>query len=228
MINHQHRCIFVHIPKTAGKSVLRFFDMSWQAHTDLAKYTRDLDTDVLQHYTTFTIVRNPWERMVSDYHFQKQKSTSDNKRLHLFNQDGTVRSFREWLNVVMADPFKAEPSQWGGAVSTGMHRWSPQLDWISLDGQINVDHVLRLEHLSKDFPRLCRALNLPPAELPCRNWKLHGHYSSYYDDVTRQMVADYYAKDIGAFGYEFMRPANRTYWFLTKKLAPRLKSAFIQ
>src|SRR5580700_6489166 len=31
MINHHYRCIFVHIPKTAGKSINRFFGMEWQS-----------------------------------------------------------------------------------------------------------------------------------------------------------------------------------------------------
>lgn len=226
MINHQHRCLFVHIPKTAGKSVLRFFGMSWQAHTDIAKYTRDLDDDILNNYTRFTIVRNPWDRLVSDYHFQKRKASADDKRLLLFHENGNIRSFQEWLEVVLDDPFQAQPKQWGGAVSKGIHRWSPQLDWISLDDQIKVDHILRMEQLATDFPQLCQTLNLPPNTLPCRNWKVHGHYSMYYDDLSRQQVADYYAKDLHAFGYEFERPKSRTYWFLTKKLAPRLKSVF--
>ena len=40
-----------------------------------------------------------------------------------------------------------------------------------------------------------------------RNPSSHGHYSDYYDDETREIVAEYMAADIRHFGYAFERPA---------------------
>lgn len=203
MINHAHRCIYVHIPKTAGNSINRAFGSDWENHKDLRGYAAELAPANFAHYHKFAIVRNPWERIFSDYNYQKKKSRARDSKLFLFDETGRQRLFREWVRATLADPHRYEPRSWGGEVSPGIHRWSPQVDWISLDGKIAVDRILRLERLAEDFPILCKDVGLPPVKLPCRNRRLHWHYSWYYDAETRDRVAAYYAKDIEAFGYRF-------------------------
>ena len=39
------------------------------------------------------------------------------------------------------------------------------------------------------------------------NPSTHEHYSSYYDDQTRDLVAKYAAGDLTRFGYRFETPA---------------------
>jgi Sulfotransferase family len=224
MINHRHRCIFVHIPKTAGKSINRLFGMEWQKHKDLSCYAKELSPQVFANYFKFAIVRNPWDRMLSDYNFQKRKKSSANEKLFALDEGGQTRSFRQWVEAVFSDPFHYEPRYWGAEVSSGMHRWSPQVDWISLNGKIAVDCVLRMESLQKDFENVRQIVDQQLGELPCRNWKFHLHYSHYYDESTRQLVGDYYVKDIEAFGYRYESRKFDFPWLISERLGPRLKS----
>ncbi len=224
MINHQYRCIFVHIPKTAGKSMNRFFGTEWQKHKDLSRYAQELEPQVFASYFKFAIIRNPWDRMLSDYNFQKKKNYPVSERLFAVDATGQTRRFREWVEAALSNPFHYEPGRWGAEVSPGIHRWSPQMDWISLNGNIAVDCVLRMESLQKDFEKVCRVLGRPSEDLPCRNWKFHWHYSHYYDGATVRLVGDYYAKDIEAFGYRFESKKADVRWVMLEKLATRVKS----
>lgn len=203
MINHLLRCLYIHIPKTGGNSINRLFGVGWENHKDLARYATELPSSIVSSYYKFAIVRNPWERIFSDYNYQKKKSRERDSKLFLFDARGRVRPFRDWLQAVFDQPHRYTPDRWGGEVSGSIHRWSPQVDWISLDGQIAVDRVLHLETIDRDFADIASAVNLPAQRLPHRNRRWHWHYSWYYDDASRERVASYYARDIAAFGYRF-------------------------
>lgn len=203
MISHQHRCIFVHIPKTAGNSINRVFGVEWQDHKDLARYAAELPPEIFESYFKFAIVRNPWDRLFSDYNYQLKKSRAKNSKLFVFNERGGKRNFAAWVEAALTQPDLYEAERWGGQVSPHIHRWSPQLEWMSLNGEAAVDFVARMENLREGFPAICRRVGLPVQRLPHRNRRLHLHYSHYYDRTTRDLVGSYYARDIAAFGYEF-------------------------
>ncbi len=197
-------CLFVHIPKTAGNSIMRAFGVGWDDHMDLTRYREKLGADVLASAFKFAVVRNPWDRVLSEYNFQRKKAQrADTVRLWLHRPDGGERGFSEWVAHALTHPEEHSPRDWGGKTSEGIHRMSPQIDWISLDGEIAVDYVARMESLRRDFREICERMNVPSRRLPRRNWKFHWPYRRYYDAETRDRVADYYRRDIEAFGYTF-------------------------
>jgi hypothetical protein len=72
MILPDKKIIFIHIPRTGGTSVEKYFNFKYEAgwkpktaqHLTLQEYSEHYDTD---NYFKFTIVRNPWDRLMSWY-----------------------------------------------------------------------------------------------------------------------------------------------------------------
>jgi hypothetical protein len=71
MISHEHKFIFVHVPKTGGTSIESLLDLSGAKHNTARQY-RNFFPDVWKRYFSFAFVRNPWDRVLSFYMFRKQ------------------------------------------------------------------------------------------------------------------------------------------------------------
>jgi hypothetical protein len=70
------------------------------------------------------------------------------------------------------------------------------------NGEMMVDFIGRFENLADDFAYVCNYLNLQ-ATMPFLNKSQHRSYQSYYNDNTRDLIAEHCQKDIALFGYEF-------------------------
>ena len=80
----------------------------------------------------------------------------------------------------------------------------PQYDWISdKNDNILVDFIGRYEKFQDDWRYICKKINISPEDLPVTHKTSKNHYTEYYDDETREIVAEIYAKDIDYFGYKF-------------------------
>jgi hypothetical protein len=82
-----------------------------------------------------------------------------------------------------------------------------QLDtyFADKDGRLVTDQLYRFENAQADFARLLSELNLPATPLQHIHPSKHEHYSAYYTDETRDLVARLFRRDIDTFGYTFER-----------------------
>jgi hypothetical protein len=227
MICRELKCLFVHIPKTAGQSIEQFFmdqlGLDWNTDREAvllgSNGDPELGTEKLAHLSAseyvdcgfvsqtdfnalykFGFVRNPFERIVSEYRYR-----------NYFHH----RSFRHF--VLSELPEKS----WNDKYRHIM----PQYEMLhDSSGSLLVDFVGKFETLQSDFDQVCAQLGISHSQLPHRNPsnkksrnikrrirnfiylnKESGKrkYTEYYDEETLAAVTRLYEKDIEAFGYQF-------------------------
>jgi len=151
-------------------------------------------------YFKFTFVRNPWDRLVSTWNYKK-------KSKHMWEKynSGTLEHYMECVELFKK--YKDIKDYTIAGVVT------PCSDWVyDENGNNFLDFVGKVESLQEDFNIVCDKIGIPKQELPHKNKSKHKHYTKYYDDETREIVAEKFAKDIEYFGYEFGETKDEKYF----------------
>lgn len=130
--------IFVHIPKTAGRSICAALDKNYRReHKTISEYSKELGLGVLSRFK-FTCIRNPWDRAVSWWAF--------------FGNMGFDRvPFDQWLKKIGKRP------------RPNLNQKFP-LDQMSFcrtsTGEVLMDTFLRFEHLDADWSPIAKRLGV--------------------------------------------------------------------
>ncbi len=154
-----------------------------------ARVMRDyLGEDQWKNIFSFTIVRNPWDRVVSLY-FYRLKSK-------LLRQD---MGFREYIFKLKNSEFGKEPFRFYG------HYYGCSDFVTDENGNIIVSYIAKYETRTKDLTYLSEKLNMPEfGKLATQKaTPVTMHYSEYYDNETKKIVEEIYSKDIELFDYKF-------------------------
>lgn len=187
----QFKCIFIHIPKAAGTSVALTLFNQGSSHIPWFEYYY-ANPSKFRRYYKFSFVRNPWDRLASTYFFLKR--------------GGMNKEDADWGNANLAAYPTFESFVKGWVNEENIHSWEhfrPQHYFIcDEEGRIQMDFVGRMENIEHDFAVVAATLGCtkPLAKVNVGNLK---HYSSYYTEETRDIVANVYKKDIELFGYSF-------------------------
>ncbi len=209
MIGYKKKFVFVHIPKTAGQSVTKVLRkhalephqaaVQWigrrlgrhvkydhyrilPGHETITEIGAVLGSERLATFFSFAFVRNPWDRMVSLYHFEQMDPRRARYDL------ATSNDFEGFLE---------------GVAQEGTRQ---QVDYISDgSGRIAVNFVGRFETLAADMEHICRTIGIP-FDLPHKNSSGRRDYRASYTARSVDLVSSMFARDIQAFGYSFDTP----------------------
>lgn len=213
IVSPGRRYIFVHIPKTGGTALAlglearamkddiligdtpkarkrraRLKNLTpagrlWK-HSTLADIEGVVAREDFDDFLIFTLVRNPWDRMVSYYHWLRVQDFA-HPAVALARELG----FSAFLNHPMTQAaFRANPVD--RYLTDGAGRVRPAL------------HI-RLEHAETDMDPLVDHLGFRPAMARVNLSERPRGWQSFYSDADAALVAALCAPDIGRFGYSF-------------------------
>lgn len=180
MISRSHKFLFIQIPKTATSSIHSVLDphmdYDYSKISRHAKYSEVAEFyPESKNYFKFSFVRNPWDRLLSFYLFKKTDRST-----HQIPKDMSLKNFTLTIS---------------GQVLNN------QISYVDC---LNQPFFLgRFENLQDDFDKICDTIGVSSCQLPLKNTTKHNHYTEYYDDETREIVAKKFARDIDHFGYKF-------------------------
>jgi hypothetical protein len=173
LILHKHKIIFIHIPKNAGSSIERYFGVKpfkwsipnyetltgWcpkrRIHMQHATPKQLLETELIQQevwdsYIKFTIVRNSWDRSLSDYIWMMSDTGVSGSYTEYLNREG---GFRHYLR-------DGDYSEYRGDHLT------PQLEFTHINKELVLDKIFKFENLNYDFSDLCKQIGVNDNVLP--------------------------------------------------------------
>jgi hypothetical protein len=196
MISHKHKGIFTAIPKTGSTTMCLVLENNdWEFI--FKSFGRDSQHDRAIHqqeyfqkhnydytsYFKFAFVRNPWERCLSAHRWLVRIGVLENTPFRKFIHDYCSSRAR---------------------FPRFFQKMDLQYNWICDNNQnVIVDFIGRFENFQEDFDIICDKIGIPKQKLPHQNPTKHKSYTEYYDDETKQIVAEKFAKDIEYFNYEF-------------------------
>ena len=183
-----HKFLYFVNRKAASQSILRTVLKSRKIYWD---YKSDLDREQVIEYCErydpyiFTIVRNPWDRVVSSYSFLAQNGSKYHKVLR------KGMSFPQFVKKVIykkGPTFDVHIEYQHTSAFCGNERFA--------------DFVGKLESIDVWWADLSEAIG-NKNKLVHRNRSNRKAYREYYNNETKNIIADIYEKDIELFGYEF-------------------------
>ena len=214
IVSHKHRFIFLRTEKTASTSLFdalhphlgpddfvadlerpawskyspihhgalkrpfpRLFGL--HPHATAAQARAVVGRDLFERYFTFAVERNPWDRQVSLYTHREWKKGKGPE-----NFDRDMRSLR-YRNTEYCR----------------LNNWA----MYAIGGNVVLDKVYDYDHLDEALGDLARRFGIDGFDMPRRREYVSNrpHYSTYYTDYTRDLVARWYRREIAALGYRF-------------------------
>jgi hypothetical protein len=194
-ISDKYKIIFIHIPKCAGVSMWQALDIpNIESQSNLVS----LSAPILQHllpkqlkgkyidekrwrsYKKITIVRNPYDRVISDYFWMKENAP------HLIT--GTFDDFLELREDVITNN-KYDQNIY-------FDHFYPMHFYFD---KIKYDHVLRFENLEKEYEKVRKLYKIPNL-LPKNNQSLRDDFK--LDKQQKEKIYKIYEEDFLKFGYK--------------------------
>lgn len=194
-INTKYKNIFIHIPKNAGASMMKKYFVSGPGHNTL----KEIINQNCKDYFIWCFVRNPYDKLVSLYHFWQKHNSKSLQKFEHDNFKKFVFSIGKYITNDI-DEYLSDKKYY----NVGL-----QPQHIFIDNTLtNNIFVGRFENINDDWNKVVNniekysKIKLSDKSLKKINTSKHKNYKNYYDNETRDFVYELYKKDFENFNYK--------------------------
>ena len=185
----------------------------WFSHMPADQIRQKVGHKIWNEYFKFCVIRDPYDKVVSAFHFFETRGKRDGQR-EGGRRDAGAAAFREGLHLagsqrpVVPAVSHAERQ----AIVQRFRAWVREGNFVtdrdkySIDGKVCIDYFIRYESLDAGVRHVCDVLGLPfeSERIP----HLKGGYRpggmtlpDYYDAATIECVRNAYRFEVDHFGY---------------------------
>ena len=184
IISNKKKFIFASVPKTGTTSIERTL-MKYEDAFATVRSKKHAPFSQVNHlyipYFKFCFFRNPWDQFVSLYEYRKERRK--------FEEASPLPAFDEWVEgTVLCWEYNIETEYGFLLDTTGF--------------PIPDIKVYKYEDIYGAWGDICKRLNITD-KLPHYNYTKHRHYSTYYTNKTRHIIARKCWREIEMMNYEF-------------------------
>tara|TARA_R100000664_G_C2696818_1_gene98713 strand:- start:61 stop:648 length:588 start_codon:yes stop_codon:yes gene_type:complete len=191
VINHRYQFLFIHVPKNAGSTISKV--LSEARETELIHPPHMKMAKAIEMYPEATkyfkigCVRNPYDRIVSGYHFFKRSLKYSEEAESL----DEYRTFKQFMYKIKENP----------EIINQKRLLNRSFDFLSVDGKVDVDILIRFENIKNDIKSIQEQFGLK-RYVGVRNATVHKPYREIHDKETIDITYNIYKKDFEEFGYD--------------------------
>ena len=184
--------LFIHVPKTGGRSILTACGERYGKHLTLKEHIDQLGEQRVDDMFKFTVVRNPWNRVFSVWRF----FVRNDPLLEKYRDDFTLWIIEKSMTNKVPLPPDSQLDQ---------------MEWYKdTNGLVKIDTFLRFEYLDEDFERVKDRVGAvkPLGKVGQDDFEKSGltsrNYRDYYrNDAAIQFIETLNKELIARFGYTY-------------------------
>ena len=187
------KTIFIHIPKTAGISIIKsiYGNVTNEGHRSIYFYKQVFEKN-FKDFFTFSFVRNPYDRLYSSYKFLQTGGMNEHDKVAFQKYLSKFSDFEDFVLNGLNNEIIYE-----------IIHFVPQSEFIcNKNGEILVDFVGRFENLNDDLNSISRKIKKELA-LEHHNKNFKKDYKKIYNQAMKTKVYEVYNRDFVLFNYNF-------------------------
>jgi hypothetical protein len=195
LYHRRNNCVFIHVPRSAGTSILRALGKKKGGRDHLPWYVYySANPRYFKQAYKFAFVRNPWSRVFSAYSYLKSGGNNCDDLVVA----KMINKYKDFDDFVV------------NGLGRGYFRnhllFIPQSEFVlNGDGSLAVNFLGRYERLDEDFSFVAKQLSIDPVLRASNQGGRDpiAYQRSFRERASIEVVRNIYKQDALLFGYEY-------------------------